>query len=64
MNHEAAILLFVLLWAIGILPLTGAASFWYGRWAERRAAATGALQLSGSRAGEIVSWLPLVHLPA
>lgn len=43
MNHEAAILLFVLLWAIGILPLTGAASFWYGRWAERRAAATGAL---------------------
>lgn len=28
------------------------------------AAATGALRLSGARAGEIVSWLPLVRLPA
>ena len=43
MNHDATILLFVLLWAIGILPITGAAALWYGRWAERRAAAAGQL---------------------
>ncbi|MGD9780961.1 MAG: proton-conducting transporter membrane subunit [Kiritimatiellia bacterium] len=42
MPAEPSSFLFLLLWAGGLLALTGAASVWAGRWSERTAVAIGA----------------------
>ena len=41
MTPGAAILLFTLLWALGLLPLAGAASAWSSRWSARGSAGLG-----------------------
>ena len=41
MTASAAILLCILLWAMGLLPLAGAASAWSGRWSARGSAGLG-----------------------
>lgn len=41
MPGEPSILLFLMLWVVGLLALTGAASVWAGRWSERTAVAVG-----------------------
>ena len=41
MTASAAILRCILLWAMGLLPLAGAASAWSGRWSARGSAGLG-----------------------
>ena len=43
MQVDSSILLFLLLWSVGVLMIAGVASAWIGRWSERGSVAVGAV---------------------